>query len=364
MVTIILIVLSTVLCACAGPSAEHDTRYRIDVTESEYGTVIPSALSAYAGEKITLDVRPDENCCLQELRCNGVLLESTEFEMPASDVKIEAVFGKILFAVEIGKMTGGTLTADKQVAAAGETVTVTAIANEGFALVKGSIAVNGEVITDDHFVMPANDVTLTAEFIEAEDFPESACAVRVTAANSTAEARWYARYDTAGIHITVRVKDETLTTGNGDFGYDDNAEFIIGLKSDAAGLDKEYSYKFLVTAGGKYYLQKAINDTQFGTPSDLSLNIAPGSNFYYNVTEVRYADGVGGYRADIYFGYDLLNTDAASAYGNLTIMPALRNTNGMHSQWGTSNSLGAQWSKAYTFAVIREDGSIEPRDYA
>ena len=361
--TSLLLLCAAGFAACAQEPAPRETRYSITVEESENGTVIPSALSAYAGEQITLDVRPDENCRLAELRRNGEATTELTFAMPAENVTITSVFEKIRYAVTVRNTEGGTLSVDKPQAAAGETVTVTAVPEQGYILSAGTLTAGGEPVEGNAFVMPAHEVTVSAVFIRAEAFPESACAVSAVAAYGTAQARWYARYDTAGIHITVRVKDDTVTAGSGDFGYDDNVEFIIGMRSEAAGLDAESSFKFLVSAGGKYYLQKAIDGTQWGTPSDLSLNIAPGSNFWFSVTEVTYEDGAGGYRADVYFGYDLLNTDAESARGNLTIAPALRNTNGMHSAWSTANGLGVQWAKAYTFALISEDGGFAAREY-
>lgn len=359
----IMLLCAVCLGACATDPAPRETRYKISVEESENGTVIPSALSAYEGEQVSLEVRPDENCRLAELRRNGEAISGMTFIMPAEDVTIVSVFEKIQYAITLERPEGGTLTADKQGAAVGETVTVTAVPESGYALLQGGIFVNGEAIEGNSFEMPALDVRISAVFTKAEKFPESACSVTATAAYGTAEARWYAQYDTAGIHIAVRVKDDTITTGNGDFGYDDNVEFMIGMRSEATGLDKNLTYKFLLSAGGKFYLQKAADDTQWGAPSDLSLNIAPGSNFWYSLTEVTYEDGAGGYRADIYFGYDLLNTDAETAFGNLTIMPALRNTNGIHSTWSSSNGLGAQWAKAYTFALISGNGEFTAREY-
>ncbi|WP_120460135.1 polysaccharide lyase family 8 super-sandwich domain-containing protein [Paenibacillus aceti] len=66
--------------------------------------------------------------------------------------------------ITIDAMINGSVTADLSTAKAGETVTLTVTPDAGYQLKPGSLKVNGDVIFGDTFTMPAQDVTITAEF--------------------------------------------------------------------------------------------------------------------------------------------------------------------------------------------------------
>lgn len=70
------------------------------------------------------------------------------------------------YAITIGEMTNGTVTADKTEAAEGETVTLTVKPAEGYRLVAGSLKYNETAVTGNTFTMPAGAVTITAAFEE------------------------------------------------------------------------------------------------------------------------------------------------------------------------------------------------------
>ena len=71
----------------------------------------------------------------------------------------------VYYSITIGEIENGTVTADKAEAAEGETVTLTVTADEGYVL--SAIYVNGEAIEGSTFVMPDEDVVITAEFTES-----------------------------------------------------------------------------------------------------------------------------------------------------------------------------------------------------
>ena len=70
-----------------------------------------------------------------------------------------------VYTITIADMEHGTVTADKAEAAEGETVTLTVTPDEGYALV--AVYVNGVAIDSATFQMPAEDVTITAEFMDS-----------------------------------------------------------------------------------------------------------------------------------------------------------------------------------------------------
>ena len=66
--------------------------------------------------------------------------------------------------ITVAPIENGTVTADKTVAYAGEAITLTVIGNPGYELEEGSLMYNGRPVVGYSFIMPAEDVTITAEF--------------------------------------------------------------------------------------------------------------------------------------------------------------------------------------------------------
>ncbi|MDD4476323.1 MAG: hypothetical protein PHV95_11185 [Eubacteriales bacterium] len=75
----------------------------------------------------------------------------------------------IEYIITINPSLNGSITSDKSKAVAGDTVNLTVTPNEGYALVDGSLKVNGVAVTGTSFTMTAADATITAEF-EAIDY--------------------------------------------------------------------------------------------------------------------------------------------------------------------------------------------------
>ncbi len=73
------------------------------------------------------------------------------------------------YAVTLNQNSGGTIAADKATAAAGETVTLTATANSGYAFVSWTVLDGNAAevtVTNHQFVMPASNVEVEATFTE------------------------------------------------------------------------------------------------------------------------------------------------------------------------------------------------------
>jgi len=91
------------------------------------------------------------------------------FDAPDSDITFTAEFEPIpvaatTYAVTMGTMNNGNVTADKSSAKEGDTVTLTVTPNVGYQLKPGSLRLNGDVLIGNTFVMPAQNATITAEF--------------------------------------------------------------------------------------------------------------------------------------------------------------------------------------------------------
>ena len=146
--------------------------------ENSGGTVASNLESATAGTTVTLTVAPADDYRLSAVTVNGGAVEVTKvndttytFVMPDADVTVNATFEKIPHSVNVETSENGTVSADKQTAVAGDTVTLTWTAEDGYTLDKITVtdAENNEVTIDQGvlactFVMPSSDVTVTATF--------------------------------------------------------------------------------------------------------------------------------------------------------------------------------------------------------
>lgn len=131
-------------------------------------------------DTVNLTVTPDEGWEIKSvdsaeatIRDNGN--GSYTFTMPASDVTVKVVLVKTGYDVKtavIGETNGGTVTPSKKVAAIGDNVSATVTARYGYDL-KGVVVTgdSGKVYNVDkakdgkyYFTMPAENVTITAEF--------------------------------------------------------------------------------------------------------------------------------------------------------------------------------------------------------
>ena len=142
----------------------------------ENGTVVADKEEAAENEAVTLTVTPATGYALATLTYtvegqDPMAIENNTFNMPAAPVVINATFALVDYTITIDNgIENGTVEAPAT-ANYGETVTLTVTPAEGYQL--KSITVNPEtldleVIVDENnqFEMPADNVTVTAEFEE------------------------------------------------------------------------------------------------------------------------------------------------------------------------------------------------------
>ena len=158
------------------------TDYAITITPSENGTVIADKATANMGETVTLTITPNEGYEFDQLTVmNGTTQVAVEittegkytFVMPAGNVEVSATYKAIDYAITIEPAENGTVTADKQTAHIGESVTLTVTPDKGYELDEIHV-MNGTTrlttVSEDEgnhtFVMPANNVVISALFKE------------------------------------------------------------------------------------------------------------------------------------------------------------------------------------------------------
>ncbi|MBP3361491.1 MAG: hypothetical protein J6N52_11590, partial [Clostridia bacterium] len=83
-------------------------------------------------------------------------------------VSYDDIFGRTQYAVTVDALTNGTITPSKTEAAAGEIITLTVTPADNYSI--GEVKVNGTVVNPVNdvysFTMPAENVTVSATFIE------------------------------------------------------------------------------------------------------------------------------------------------------------------------------------------------------
>ncbi len=137
--------------------------YTVSVGSVTNGVVTPSVTSAAAGTTVTVTVTPNTGYKLSELKMNGTdIKESRSFTMPAENAVITAAFVAETYTVSVGACENGAVSVGASSASFGSTVTVTATPDPGYELV--TVKVNGTPIDGLQFTMPAEKVTVTAEF--------------------------------------------------------------------------------------------------------------------------------------------------------------------------------------------------------
>ena len=163
----------------------QDIARPVTITSAENGTVTADKETAKYGETVTLTVAPAigyefDQLTVMDGETQVAVTITTEgnhtFIMPANNVEISATYKAIDYTITIEPAENGTVTADKETANMGETVTLTITPNEGYELDEIHV-MNGTTrlttVSEDEgnhtFVMPANNVVISALFKETSD---------------------------------------------------------------------------------------------------------------------------------------------------------------------------------------------------
>ena len=174
--------------------------YTVTVNASAGGTATADKTTAVAGEAVTLTATPDSGYHFDGWRVvsGSVTIQDNKFTMPAENVEIQAIFDRNssgggdsdpTYSITLpSRVTGGELKLSRRYAEKGETVTLTAIPDEGYELNTLTVTDSkGKEINLTHkggneytFKMPAGRVEIEVSFREIEvelpftDVPEGA----------------------------------------------------------------------------------------------------------------------------------------------------------------------------------------------
>jgi len=357
---------------------------------------------AEAGELVEVTATPKAGYWVSGMTVNGEVVTSTSFVMPAYDVylNVHVKNGSEVYPVTVSDYSNGELYVVLEEAKFGEPVAVMAYALEGYRLDK-LFADGIEIPTlktefgwQGSAVMMNEGLHFTAEFVPCEKI-DGTYTELLTASSPTNPAKtyWKAHYGAEGITFEVLVKDDTYV-GTGTFAdgidtsgysvyYSDNVEFQIALATGETRADAAGVIRCLVNVDGRYKLTKANSTGASYDTSSLGIPVDYGTNFLAeSVRCTDKANGFTGYAVKAYLGYDLLGLSPEEARGNLTFVPAVRDSvaydadakkvttywTSMDYKWSNvsmtrflSDEWRGVWGDPSTFLAVKDDGSFESR---
>ncbi len=141
---------------------QSDSSYEVKVAENEFGSVVITDNRLYKeGEEVCVQALPFEGYALKNIYVNGSLILSNVFSMPAQTATVSAEFVKKGHEINV-IATNCAIALSHQTAYAGEYVHFKVVENQGFNLAPNRLTLNGEIISGDYFIMPDEEVTLSA----------------------------------------------------------------------------------------------------------------------------------------------------------------------------------------------------------
>jgi hypothetical protein len=158
-----------------GNGSEEGTSYTITTDSGIQNGSISVVSSAVEGATVNITATPDtgyelDTLTVKDANEQDVTVTGNTFTMPASNVTVSATFKKVSYNVTTSSGGNGTISV-KETANYGDTVTITALPSEGYALKTLTVTKNdGSTVAASGtgnsytFTMPAANVTVSATF--------------------------------------------------------------------------------------------------------------------------------------------------------------------------------------------------------
>ena len=246
----------------------------------------------------------------------------------------------------------GSIECDRATAKAGETVTVTAKADENYQLV--SITVNGEAIAEDSFVMPEEDVVISATFALNADLveaiPEGAIVIKASSAGgSSATGHIMLTFGAEGISFEAFVEDSSIVDRDGvAILFSKELPVIAGL------LPNGETVKVSVNAKGEAKV--------YATDADGVLQVADLGVTTSFDTWSKDGSKLNGYHVEALIPYATLGVTADTAKGAITVCPVVYSAYGSLPATGASLD-GVTEDAQNTFAVLTDNNILRDNKY-
>lgn len=198
--------------------------YKVTTSADKNGALVASpSENITVGTSVTLTATPAKGFRLKSM--TGTYQEGTEtktfvattsphtFVMPAANVEVTAEFEAVFSVTVTADPTeGGTATADKETAAAGETVSLSAAPKEGYEFVRWESATPNVEIKDGKFTMPSSDVEVKAIF-QKKETPPTTATLTFDLAGGTLNGKTGTYTMTATVGETIKLPGEPTRVG-------------------------------------------------------------------------------------------------------------------------------------------------------
>lgn len=306
LILVLAVLMSLSLVACGSGNKNNSTgtsqsqegeeqpenSYRINVGEVQNGSVSIFAGGAQkesgsyvvSGVSVTIEMNANndyvaKSLVISELGVNQTYNAKTasyNFTMPSKDVNVVVTFGApstTTYNVGVTNPTGGTVKADKSVAAQGETVTLSNTPNTGYKFV--SYVINGKSQTSNTFTMPSGNVTVTANFTQIE---YSITVTKPTGGTITASK-------TTKVHYGDTITLSNIPDGSYTFKHyivDGSTQTANTFKMPAknvtvSGVFEENTYSVNITSGSNGSV--TASSSKVGVGKTVTLTITPAANY-------------------------------------------------------------------------------------
>lgn len=152
------------------PVPAQAAAHKVSISTDGNGKAAVSAASALPGTPIQVSVTPNQGYHVKSWTSKEVSVAADgTFNMPNRDVSIYVIFEKDApkqYKVNVAVSNGGSVTANKSTAAAGDKVEISAKANTGWTFTGWNIPGVATDTAGTYFLMPANDVNVNAVFVQ------------------------------------------------------------------------------------------------------------------------------------------------------------------------------------------------------
>ena len=140
--------------ASAGEGETYQWQQKTTESDSSWTDISGAATASYTIETTTTDMSGCQYRCV--VTDSGVSVISAPATLTVNE--------PVTYAITVHGSAGGTATADKTAAAAGETVNLTATPDSGYHFERWEVVSGTITIQNDKFIMPAENVTVKAVF--------------------------------------------------------------------------------------------------------------------------------------------------------------------------------------------------------
>lgn len=198
-----------------GSSEPAPDTYTVSCETVTGGTLSATPSKAEAGAEVTLTATPDagyafnNNWTVKDADEAEILVNEGKFTMPAKDVTVSGSFSKVDYTITKATCEGGSFTVTKNgvevtKAQIGETITLTASAAEGYEFDSWTVksTSNTVYVNENTFTMPGANVTVSANFLKADEVPVYASVADLIAAGTPTSG---------GENVTVTLSNEEIT---------------------------------------------------------------------------------------------------------------------------------------------------------